>query len=150
VSQRGGGSRAKIIRRGGPEERREPGAAEGVMLLDLPSESAYRPPSDVTEVDDSVRILLELPGVPAATVQVWVRGDRIEVTGEKPPDFPKGETSFFCLERSFGRFRRTFEVVGPVNLGKISARQKDGILMITIPKMAERRGKERRVPVAED
>ena len=150
MSQRGGSSRARIVRQGGPEERREPGVAGGVMLLDLSSEAAYRPPSDVTEVDDSVRILLELPGVPAAAVQVCVRGDRIEVTGEKPPDFPKGETSFLCLERSFGRFHRTFEVVGPVNLGKISARQKDGILTITIPKMAERRGKERRIPVVED
>jgi HSP20 family protein len=120
------------------------------MLLDLSSESMYRPPSDVTEADDSVRILLELPGVPADSVQLWVRGNRIEVSGEKPPDFPRGENSFLCLERSFGKFCRMFEVVGPVNLGKISARQKDGVLMITIPKMAERRGRERRVPVTQE
>ncbi len=150
MSQRGGSSRARIIGHVGVEGRGEPKQAAGVMLLDLSSESVYKPPSDVTEVDDSIRILLEIPGVPAEAVQVWVRGDRIEVTGEKPPDFPKGETSFLCLERSFGKFCRMFEVVGPVNLGKISARQKDGILVITIPKMAERRGKERRIPVTEE
>jgi HSP20 family protein len=120
------------------------------MFLDLTSEAGYRPPSDVTEVDDSVRIRLEIPGGPPETVQVRGQGDRIEVTGEKPPDFPSGEASFLCLERSFGKFRRTFEVVGPVNLGKIAARQKDGILTITIPKMAERRGKERSIPVVQD
>jgi len=43
-----------------------------------------------------------------------------------------------------------FEVAGPLNLGKITARQKDGVLTITIPKMAERRGRERRVPVTEE
>ena len=150
MSQREGGSRARIAKRPGMEERVEPRPVDSVMLLDISEETAYMPPSDVTEVDDSVRILLELPGVPAEAVQVWVRGDRIEVTGEKPPDFPKGETSFLCLERTFGKFCRMFEVAGPVNLGKISVRQKDGVLTITIPKMAERRGKERRIPVTEE
>jgi HSP20 family protein len=132
---------------GGSEERREVRLLGNVRLLDLSDGAAYVPPSDVTEVEDAVRILLELPGVPVSEVNVWVRGDRIEVTGEKPPDFPRGETSFICIERTFGRYCRVFEVAGPLNLGQISARLKDGILVITIPKMAERRGRERRVPV---
>ena len=118
-----------------------------VLVLDLPVESACQPPSDVVEVDDAVRVLLEIPGVPAASVQVRVRGNRIEVTGEKPPDFPAGETSFLCLERIFGKFQRAFEVRGSVNLGEVSARMANGVLVITIPKIADRRGRERRIPV---
>lgn len=118
-----------------------------VLLLDLPVESACQPPSDVVEVDDAVRVLLEIPGVPAASVQVRVLGNRIEVTGEKIPDFPAGETSFLCLERIFGKFQRAFEVRGSVNLGEVSARMANGILVITIPKIADRRGRERRIPV---
>ena len=134
-----------------PGEVRKEGSAarrtEHVLLLDLPVESAYQPPSDVVEVDDAVRVLLEIPGTPAASVQVRVLGNRIEVTGEKPPDFPAGETSFLCLERIFGKFQRAFEVRGSVNLGEVSARMANGILVITIPKVAERRGRERRIPV---
>ena len=133
------------------EVREEDGAARRtghVLLLDLPVESACQPPSDVVEVDDAVRVVLELPGVPAASVQVRVQGNRIEVTGEKIPDFPAGETSFLCLERIFGKFRRAFEVRGSVNLGEVSARMTNGILVITIPKVVERRGRERRIPVA--
>jgi HSP20 family protein len=118
-----------------------------VLLLDLPVESACQPPSDVVEVDDAVRVVLELPGVPAASVQVRVQGNRIEITGEKIPDFPAGETSFLCLERIFGKFQRAFEVRGSVNLGDVSARMTNGILVITIPKVVERRGRERRIPV---
>ena len=132
------------------EVREEGGAARRsahVLLLDLPAESTYQPPSDVVEVDDVVRVLLEIPGVPAASVQVRVLGNRIEVTGEKTPDFPPGETSFLCLERIFGKFQRAFEVRGAVNLGEVSARMANGILVITIPKVAERRGRERRIPV---
>jgi HSP20 family protein len=118
-----------------------------VLLLDLPVDSVCQPLSDVVEVDDAVRVLLEIPGVPAASVQVRVLGNRIEVTGEKPPDFPAGETSFLCLERIFGKFQRAFEVRGSVNLGEVSARMANGILVITIPKVPERRGRERRIPV---
>ncbi|MCL2102710.1 MAG: Hsp20/alpha crystallin family protein [Syntrophorhabdaceae bacterium] len=123
---------------------------EGVMLLDHSSDTGYQPPSDVTEGNGVVRIFLEVPGVPPDKTQVLVRGNRIEVTGEKPPDFPRGEISFLCLERGFGKFCRVFEVMGPVNLGMISARQKDGILTITIPKVAERRGRTRRIPVIQE
>ncbi len=130
---------------------REEGAAARltghVLLLDLPVESACQPLSDVVEVDDAVRVLLEIPGVPAASVQVRVLGNRIEITGEKTQDFPAGETSFLCLERIFGKFQRSFEVRGSVNLGEVSARMANGILVITIPKIADRRGRERRIPV---
>ena len=132
------------------EVREESSAARrtgNVLLLDLPVESACQPLSDVVEVDDAVRVLLEMPGVPAASVQVRVLGNRIEITGEKTPDFPAGETSFLCLERIFGKFQRAFEVRGSVNLGEVSARMANGILVITIPKVAERRGRERRIPV---
>ena len=98
-------------------------------------------------MDDAVRVLLEIPGVPVESLQVRVLGNRIEVTGEKTPDFPGGETSFLCLERIFGKFRRAFEVRGSVNLGEVSARLANGILVITIPKIAERRGREHRIPV---
>lgn len=118
-----------------------------VLLLDLPVGSACQPPSDVVEVDNSVRVLLEIPGVPVSSVQVRVVGNRIEVTGEKMTDFPAGETSFLCLERIFGKFQRAFEVRGSVNLGEVSARMANGILVITIPKIADRRGRERRIPV---
>ncbi len=134
---------------GGSSVRGEARLVGSVTLLDLSDKAACVPLSDVTEVEDAVRILLELPGVPASEVSVCVRGDRIEVAGNKPPDLPRGETSFICLERTFGRYCRVFEVSGPLNLGLISARLKDGILTITIPKVAERRGKERRIPVTE-
>jgi HSP20 family protein len=130
-----------------PEESSTARRTGQVLLLDLPVESVCQPLSDVVEVDDSVRVLLEIPGVPAASVQVRVLGNRIEVTGEKPPDFPAGETSFLCLERIFGKFQRAFEVRGSVNLGEVSARMANGILVITIPKVPERRGRERRIPV---
>jgi len=148
VSRKIGVSRTRQKSSG--EVREEGGASRRtghVLLRDLPVDSTCQPLSDIVEVDDAVRVLLEIPGVPAASVQVRVLGNRIEITGEKIPDFPPGDTSFLCLERIFGKFQRAFEVRGSVNLGEVSARMANGILVITIPKVAERRGRERRIPV---
>ena len=145
MSRRHGRSHAGRAEGPGAEQR----APGRVTLVDRSEVTGFQPLSDVTEADDSVRIRLELPGVPPASVQVQVRGECIEVSGEKVPDFPQGEASYICLERIFGRFRRVFEVGGAVNLAQVSARMRDGILEVSIPKVRERRGKERSIPVTE-
>ncbi len=147
MSQRTGVPRARQESGGGAGGRGEVKLVGSVTLLDLSDEAAHVPLSDVTEVEGALRIVMELPGVPPSGLSVCVRGHRIEVTGDKPPDFPRGQNSYICLERTFGRFCRVFEVSGPLNFGKISARLKDGVLAVTIPKLAERRGKERKIPV---
>ena len=145
---RSGSGRSRTGRAENPEPA--PDRSGSVTLVDLFEGSGYRPLSDVTEAGDAVRIRLELPGVPAASVQVWVRGNRLDVSGEKAPDFPPGEAGYLCLERIFGKFRRVFEVVGSVNLAQVTARLRGGILEIVIPKVRERRGRDRRVAVTED
>ncbi len=148
MSGKTGGGRPRRRIQGDVRDEVDAGRRTGtVLLLDMPAESVFQPPSDVVEADEAVRIVIEIPGVAAASVQVRVSGNRLEVTGEKIPDFPAGESSFLCLERIFGRFQRAFEIRGSVNLGEISARMSNGILVITIPKIADRRGRERRIPV---
>ena len=150
MSRKNERERTRTVRGGADEERGGRKYAESVRLLDLSSDAGYLPPLDVTESGGAMRVTLEMPGVSADKVRVIVRGNCIEATGEKQPDFPAGEVSFLRLERGFGKFCRTFEVIGPVDLGNVSARQKDGILTITIPKIAERRGKERRITVIQE
>lgn len=125
-------------------------ALGSVMLMDISDESAYRPPSDVHETQETVIVRMELPGVCVENVDVRVRGSRIEVSGEKPPDTVCEEVSYLCLERSFGRFHRAFDVSGSVNLARMTASLKGGVLVLSLPKIPERRGREHKVPVLEE
>ncbi|MEK6779958.1 MAG: Hsp20/alpha crystallin family protein [Candidatus Deferrimicrobiota bacterium] len=118
-----------------------------VMLLDISDETACRPPSDVHETPEAVIIRMEIPGVPAESLAVLVRGARIEVCGEKRPDTASEDASYLCLERSFGRFQRAFDVNGPVNLSRMTVVLKGGVLVLHLPKILERRGRERRIPI---
>lgn len=123
----------------------------GVTLLDIATEGGYHPPADVNETSDGVSIRMEIPGVSVRNVQVLVRGARIEVSGEKRPDQAGCEASYLCIERTFGRFCRVFEISGAVNLADMTAALRGGVLKLFIPKLSERRGRERRVRIdAED
>jgi HSP20 family protein len=119
-----------------------------VMLVDISDDTAYKPLSDVHETPEEVVIRMELPGVSKGDVEVRVAGQRIEVAGEKRPDAAAGDASYLCLERSFGRFHRAFDVSGAVNLARMTAVLKGGVLILFLPKVPERRGQERRIPIA--
>ncbi len=123
----------------------------GVTLIDVSIEGGYRPPADVNETAEGVSIRMEVPGVSVRHVQVVVRGARVEVSGEKRPDQAGCDASFLCMERTFGKFSRIFEVSGSVNLAEMTAGLKGGVLTLFVPKVSERRGREQRVRIdAED
>jgi HSP20 family protein len=117
------------------------------MLMDISDENALAPPSDVHETPEGVVIRMELPGVSREHVEIRVRGTRIDVYGEKPPDKAGEDASYLCLERRFGRFHRAFDVSGSVNLNRIRAVLREGVLALFLPKVPDRRGREVRVPI---
>ncbi len=118
-----------------------------VTLADLTGDSPLAPPADVNETADGLVIRMELPGVPPADVEVWVRGASIEVVAEKKPDRLDVETSYICMERTFGRFRRVFEISGCLNRSLLTAVMSRGVLVLSLPKVKERRGAAQRIPV---
>lgn len=121
-----------------------------LMLVDISGDAPYKPPADIHETPEGVVIRVEIPGVTKDSVDVRVKGSRIEIVGEKQPD-PAGEdASYLCLERAFGRFHRVFDVSGSVNLSRMTAVLKGGVLILFLPKVLERRGLEQRIPIHEE
>ncbi len=116
-------------------------------FVDLANEGPISLVADISEIRTGIVIRLELPGVPADGLEVVVRGSTIEVSGEKSPDAGSACASYMCLERAFGRFSRSFELSGSLNMCGVTAALRDGVLKIFVPKREERRGRAVRVPV---
>lgn len=135
-------------------EEGEPGApavARGrMMILDLAGEPGFQPPADIHETEDGITVRLELPGVPARSIRVHVQGSTVEVNGEKVQEDSGGQSSYLCLERTFGRFSRAFDMTGCLDMARVTATLKGGILSLYVPKCEERRGRRRRIPVADE
>jgi HSP20 family protein len=92
----------------------------------------WTPAVDVIETEGSYLLLAELPGVAREDIQLQVKERRLELSGRR---LALGENrNFLRLERSYGPFRRTFELGAPVDESAISASFERGILRVVIPK----------------
>jgi HSP20 family protein len=102
------------------------------------------------ESEEAVKVLIELPGVRAADVEVRVAGAQLRVTGRKRKSAPRGVISHLCSERSYGQFTRTVALRWPIRVEAAAADLRDGLLTVRLPKRAERRGAEYKIEVTGD
>ena len=129
-------------------ERREL-PAELLRLLDAtPSAAECTPPLDIIETDAGLEAIVDLPGVPAAAVEIVFSRNVLLVTGRKEAGmYEHGDSAFHIAERSFGRFARAIGVDGAFDAGRATASLANGQLRIVLPRLAERRGAEIRIPI---
>ncbi len=110
--------------------------------------SSWDPNVDVVDDGETIRILVELPGVEAGDVRVSIRGRVVMVRGTKKGRIRAKEgMRFFCMERYFGAFMKSIPLPRPVNSHHASTRMKDGLLEILLPRVPDLREKEIEIPV---
>jgi len=92
----------------------------------------WEPALDVVETEDDFVALVELPGLTRDEVELELDGERLILSGQRAAE--RGG-QFQLMERSYGRFRRVFEL-GPLSESDgIRAEFSDGVLTILIPKL---------------
>lgn len=94
------------------------------------------PRVDVSETDNEVKVIADIPGVDPDNMYIDVRNNRMILRGRVDREQETDESSRpYKYERMYGEFRREFLLPAPVNEEQIRALyRKNGILMITIPK----------------
>lgn len=102
----------------------------------------WSPTVDVLETDDAFLLHAEVPGVSRDDVDLTVEGRRLELSGRRRP-LPK-DRNFARMERSYGRFRRAFELPAAIDADRIRAALDHGVLRVTLPKREPRRTVEAR------
>ena len=105
------------------------------------------PAIDMYETDDSVEIAVDLPAVDASTIRVLVKGSALLVAGEKSARRGRGDSSFHLVERGYGRFARVIRLAVPCDTARARALLAEGELRISVPKLADRRGRTMRISV---
>jgi HSP20 family protein len=129
-------------------ERREL-PAELLRLLDAtPVAAECTPPLDIIETDAAIEAILDIPGVPRDSIEIVFSRNVLLVTGHKlPAACEHRDAAFHIAERSFGRFARAIGVEGAFDAGRAAATLTDGELRIVLPRLAERRGGQIRIPI---
>lgn len=99
----------------------------------LPEEmlDSFLPSADLVDAGNEYHIRLDVPGISKDRLKVDVADGTLTVRGERDAD----ETgTYLKRERRYGAFLRSFTLPEPVGKKDITARFKDGVLILTVKK----------------
>lgn len=108
--------------------------------------TASAPQADVHETADAIRILLDLPGYAADSINISFESELLSIEAERRRDPDKAKT-LLVSERGAGKVRRTFGVKVPIDPDGISAGYENGVLTVTLPKRPEAKPRKINVKV---
>lgn len=109
--------------------------------------AAWFPPVDIYETEDKVVLKAELPGVDIKDIQVEVKDSILTLRGERKHARNLSSENYHRMERFYGSFHRAFSLPYHVDEGGITAEMTEGVLRITVPKVAEASTKAVKVKV---
>jgi HSP20 family protein len=108
------------------------------------------PAVDVYETEETVEVVADLPGVDRSAVRILSKGDWLLIAGEKPPRRVRAESSFHLVERGYGRFARAVRIGRACDMSRASATVRNGELRVTLPKIADRRGRVQPITIRDE
>lgn len=91
---------------------------------------ASYPPLNIIEDENNIYVRAEVPGISIEDMEITITDKNIVLKGERK--LPEGR--YFRQERPSGVFQRIVSINTTVDVDKVTASTKDGILNIVIPK----------------
>ena len=96
--------------------------------------SEWVPAVDIAESPESYMLNAELPDVRKEDVKLAIQDGVLTMTGERRAEKEEKNRRYTRVERSFGRFERSFTLPNAVDENKISASFSNGVLHVVVPK----------------
>jgi HSP20 family protein len=103
---------------------------------ELLGEKDWCPRVDIGEADGSFQIKAEIPGVKKGDVKVSVQNGVLTLQGERHEEESAQGVHFHRVERFHGSFSRSFTLPPSVDPHQVKANFNDGVLTISLAKVA--------------
>ena len=108
----------------------------------------WSPTVDVFQDKENVYVKAELPGMKKEEIEITFQEGMLTIAGERKQESEVREGESFRSERFFGKFHRSMSMPTKVDVEKIKAAYKDGILTVELPKAPEAKAKQIDVKVS--
>jgi HSP20 family protein len=102
----------------------------------------WAPPVDILETKEKTVLKAELPGFDENQIQVRFEDGVLSLEGERKFEKDNGDENYHRVERSYGKFIRSFTIPSNVDNEHISAAFDNGILTVELPKREETKPKQ--------
>lgn len=97
----------------------------------------WMPAIEMQDREDRIILRAEIPGIDAKDLDVQVARDTVTISGETRQEQQTEDRGFWHSEFRYGKFQRTIPLPVAVENEHVEASYKDGILTLTLPKVAE-------------
>jgi HSP20 family protein len=98
---------------------------------------AWLPPVDIHEEDNQFLLHVDLPGVDPKAVEITSEQGVLTVRGKRDETRREARDGYRRIERITGEFQRRFSLPETADVQNIKAKATNGVLEITIPKLAQ-------------
>ena len=107
---------------------------------------SWMPPVDILEKDGNLVLRAEVPGMEEKDIDLKLEGNVLTLKGERKLSKEDKQNNYHRVESFYGTFARSFTLPETVDVEKIKAEYKHGVLTITLPQKPEVRPRE--IPVS--
>ena len=106
----------------------------------------WAPVVEIFERENDLVLRADLPGISREEIEIEVEDNMLTLSGERKQDIEPETGKTYRSERTYGAFKRSFSLAPTVDVSRIGATHKDGVLEIVLPKMEQ--AKPKRVAIA--
>lgn len=105
------------------------------------------PAADIYEDEKNIYVEADLPGFEQKDIKVSLKEDALHLSATRDEKRETKQENFQRRERIQGKFERIIPLANKVEVGKIKAHYKNGVLKLTLPKSQEEKAKEIEISV---
>ena len=116
-------------------------AFDGLAAARDNSEAAWMPALELVDGGDNFVLKAQLPGIDPKDIDVQVTPEAISISGERHYENTEEKPRYVRSEFRYGKFHRVLTLPAHIQNDSVQAEYKDGILMLTLPKVTEARNK---------
>jgi HSP20 family protein len=98
------------------------------------SASHWEPAVDVIEQQDQYVLKADLPGIDRKDIEIIFEDGALTLKGERSESVDSEHDGYKRVERSYGSFQRTFRLPENIDADAITAKCKQGVLEVYVPK----------------
>ena len=95
------------------------------------------PAMNVWSNEEGLYISAEVPGMHSDDIDISVVGDTLSVSGSRKADELTEGARYHRQERGYGNFNRALQLPFPVDVTKVDATFRNGVLSISLPRAEE-------------
>lgn len=106
--------------------------------------STFVPRADIYESDESVGLIVDMPGVSDDTIDITLEKDILTIKANTVQEDPQGYSLAFA-EYQAGDYARSFRITNQIDRDAIEASYNNGVLYLNLPK--SERAKARKIPI---